>query len=98
MSLLAIDDNNNEIQAFELPDDTPSNHIALAISAVSASTAALPAGMYRLKSNVDCQVVRAATATAAHLPLIATQSEYFYISGVVSAIAAGAGTLTLTKV
>jgi len=98
MSTLKTDDNNNAIQAFALPDDTAANHTALAISAVSASTAALSEGVYRLSSDVDCQVVQAATATTAHMPLTANQAEYFYVSGVVSAIAAAAGTLTLTKV
>jgi len=92
------DENNNPVQAVSLPDDTAANHTALAISAVSASTAALAKGLYRVKSTVDCQVVQAATALTTHLPLAANQAEYFEINGVVSAIAAAAGTLTLTKV
>jgi len=98
MSVLNKDDNNNVIQAFALPDNTTTKHTALAISAVSASTAALPAGIYRMVSTTDCQVVQGATALTTHMPLAANQAEYFSINGVVSAIAAAAGTLTLTKV
>jgi len=98
MSILRTDENNNAIQAFALPDNTAANHTNLSIGVGSASTTALAAGIYRLSSTIDCQVVQAATATTSHLPLTANQAEYFYVSGVVSAIAAAAGTLTLTKV
>jgi len=98
MSILARDNNAGAIQAFALPDSTAANHTALAISAVSASTAALAKGMYRVKSTVDCQIVQAATALTTHLPITANEVEHFEIDGVVSAISAVAGTLTLTKV
>jgi len=97
MSTIVNDDNNNPIQAFDLPTDAAANHTALAISAVSASTAALPEGVYRLQSTVDCHIVQAATALTTHLPMLARQPEYFRICGIVSAIAPSAGTLTLTK-
>ena len=99
MRILKTDgDDYNVIQAFSLPDTTAANHTSLIIGAASASTAALPEGVYRISSTVDCHIVQGAPATTSHLPISANQSEYFAINGVLSAIAAAAGTLTLTKV
>jgi len=99
MRILKTDsDDYNVIQAFRLPDTTAANHTTLTIGAASASTAALLEGMYRISSTVDCHIVQGAPATVSHLPIPANQPEYFAINGVVSAIAASAGTLTLTKV
>ena len=103
MSSLVIDGGSaaHRIQAFRLPDATSSAHVSLAIGTVSASTAALPAGMYRFSTDVDCFIVQGTTATTSHMPFKTTDSgEYFYVNtnGVVSAItAAGTGTLRLTR-
>ena len=97
-NLTTGDTDYNVIDVFDLPDATVTNHTNLTIGTASASTAALTRGVYRFSSTADCNVVQGATATTAHLPLSANQPEYFVGSGVVSAIAAAAGTLTLTRV
>ena len=97
-SILNHDPNGRDIQAFTLPNAAS---VALSVSTTSVSSAALPEGMYRFHTDVDCFVVLGSTATTSNMPFaVANSGEYFYVpeNGIVSAITStGTGTLTLTR-
>jgi len=99
MSKLARDENSFPIQAFALP---VSGVVTLAVGLTSAATAVLPAGIYRISTDVDCFILRAATVAATTgVPFtVANSGEIFEIGDndkIAAITAVGTGNLKVVK-
>lgn len=79
MSSLVKDVNSQPVQAFRFPVAGQTTNIAT-VSAGSAPSGALVAGVYRIISAVDISVAQGAVAAATDMPLRANVAEYFYVN------------------
>lgn len=86
------DSNGIVIQAIVMPATGATINITSVVGS-AASAAVLPAGLYRIMSEVNASVCAGATAASTDMPILAGVDSYFYFNGTtkLAAFCASAG-------